>query len=271
MHTSEEKPKVVLTIAGFDPCSGAGVTADLKTIAAHRFYGTATITALTVQNTQGVRGWEPVKPKVVRDTLEALMADVPPAAVKIGMLGSGEIASTVVDFLSSHRPAYVVLDPVLKSSSGTDLLDAEGVDILRSKLLELATVVTPNLAEASLLADQNVRDIESVTEACVRLHALGARNVVVTGGHMEEAVDFLSQTRRDGSLAFRSYPGERIATRNTHGTGCAFSTALACNLALGTSLADSVAAAKTYVTEALRNSYAVGKGTNPINHLFRFE
>jgi hydroxymethylpyrimidine/phosphomethylpyrimidine kinase len=271
MHTVEEKPKVVLTIAGFDPCSGAGVTADLKTIAAHRLYGTATITALTVQNTQGVGGWEPVKPRVVRDTLEALMADMPPAAVKIGMLGSGEIASTIVDFLIAYRPPNVVLDPVLRSSSGTDLLDAEGVAILRSKLLDLATVITPNLTEASLLADLNVCDIDSMTEACVRLHTLGARNVVVTGGHLEEPVDFLCQTRRDGSLAFRTYPGEHIATRNTHGTGCAFSTALACNLALGTSLADSVAAAKTYVTEALRNSYAVGKGTNPINHLFRFE
>jgi hydroxymethylpyrimidine/phosphomethylpyrimidine kinase len=271
VHTAEEKPKVVVTIAGFDPCSGAGVTADLKTIAAQGLYGTATITALTIQNTQGVLGWEPVRPRVVRETLEALMEDMPPAAVKIGMLGSGEVASTVVEFLSSYRPPNVVLDPVLRSSSGSDLLDREGVAILRGKLLNLVAVITPNLAEAGILADLDVRDIDSMKEACRRLHGMGARNIVVTGGHFEEPVDLLAHTRKDGSLAFRTYHGERIATRNTHGTGCAFSTALACNLAQGAGLEDSVSAAKIYVAEALRNSYAVGKGTNPVNHLFRFK
>jgi hydroxymethylpyrimidine/phosphomethylpyrimidine kinase len=268
MVTFGHQPKIVLTIAGFDPSSGAGVTADLKTIAAHGLYGTAVITALTIQTTQGVRGWEPVQPSLVRDTLEALVTDMRPAAVKIGMLGSGEVAAVVAEFLAGHRLQGVVLDPVVRSSSGADLLDEKGFATLRDKLLELADVVTPNLMEAGMLADIEVNDLPSMQEACRKLKALGANNVVVTGGHLPEPTDLLAETQLDGSLLFRKYHGERISTENTHGTGCAFSTALACNLALGASLAGAVQAAKTYVAEALRNSYAVGKGTSPINHFF---
>ena len=268
MVTLDQQPKIVLTIAGFDPSSGAGVTADLKTIAAHGLYGTAVITALTVQTTQGVRGWEPVQPSLVRDTLEALASDMPPAAVKIGMLGSGEVAKVVAEFLADHRLQNVVLDPVIRSSSGTDLLDEKGFAILRDSLLGLADVITPNLMEAGMLADGEVNDLTSMEEACRKLKALGARNVVVTGGHLDEPTDVLAETQTDGSFSFRMYSGARIRTENTHGTGCAFSTALACNLALGAGLADAVQEAKTYVAEALRNSFAVGKGTSPINHFF---
>jgi hydroxymethylpyrimidine/phosphomethylpyrimidine kinase len=161
-----------------------------------------------------------------------------------------------------------VLDPVVRSSSGADLLDEKGFATLRDRLLGLADVITPNLMEARMLADIEVNDLKSMQEACRKLKGFGTRNVVVTGGHLSEPTDVLAETQSDGSLSFRMYPGERISTENTHGTGCAFSTALACNLALGASLADAVQAAKTYVTEALRNSYAVGKGTSPINHLF---
>jgi hydroxymethylpyrimidine/phosphomethylpyrimidine kinase len=268
MVTLDQSPKIVLTIAGFDPSSGAGATADLKTIAANGLYGTAVITALTVQTTQGVRGWEPVQPSLVRDTLEALVTDMRPTAMKIGMLGSGEVAAVVAEFLASHQLQNVVLDPVIKSSSGADLLVEKGLATLRDRLLGLADVVTPNLMEAGMLANIEVNDLTSMQEACRKLKALGAENVVVTGGHLAEPTELLAETQSDGSLSFRVYPGERIGTENTHGTGCAFSTALACNLALGASLVDAVQAAKTYVTEALRNSYAVGKGTSPINHFF---
>jgi hydroxymethylpyrimidine/phosphomethylpyrimidine kinase len=268
MVTFDQSPKIVLTIAGFDPSSGAGATADLKTIAAHGLYGTAVLTALTIQTTQGVRGWEPVQPKVVRDSLEALVTDMRPAAVKIGMLGSGEVPAVVVEFLADRQLQNVVLDPVVRSSSGARLLDEKGFATLRDKLLGLTDVVTPNLAEAGMLANIEVNDLTAMQEACRKLKAVGAKNVVVTGGHLAEPIDLLAETQTDGSLSFRVYPGERISTENTHGTGCAFSTALACNLALGASLADAVQAAKTYVTKALRNSYAVGKGTSPINHLF---
>lgn len=259
---------IVLSIAGFDPSSGAGATADLKTIAAHGLYGTTVLTALTVQTTTGVRRWEPVAPALVMETLNRLMDDMPPAAVKIGMLGTGEIARVVADFLERRRPANVVLDPVLRSSSGAELIDQTGFRVLRDVLLRLADVITPNLAEAALLADVGVNDIASMKEACQKLKGSGARNVVVTGGHLAETTDLLAQTQPDGRLDFRIYPGERIDTQNTHGTGCAFSTALACNLALAKTPEDSVLAAKIYVADALRHSYSVGKGTSPINHLF---
>lgn len=260
--------RIVLTIAGFDPSSGAGATADLKTISVHGLYGVATLTALTVQSTQGVGRWQAVEPRLVRETLEALATDTPPGAVKIGMLGSREVAAVVRDFLTQFRPPNVVLDPVLRSSSGADLIDAGGLAVLSSELIPLVHVITPNLAEAGELTGLEVKDLASMEEASRRLLKLGAKNVVVTGGHRSEPSDLLAQSRPDASVKFRTYPGERIATKNTHGTGCAFSTALACNLAKGTSLEDAVLAAKRYVTEALRNAYSLGKGVGPINHLF---
>ena len=264
---SHSPPQVVLTIAGFDPSSGAGATADLKTIAAHSLFGTAVLTALTVQSTQGVSRWEPVEASLVQGMLESLVDDMPPVAVKIGMLGSAKVARAVVDFLRLRRLKNVVLDPVLRSSSGTELLDGEALGILRDDLIPLSDVITPNLAEASLLSGVQVNDLESMQKAASLLVERRARNVVVTGGHLQQPTDLLAQGK-DGSVTFHSYSGEHVATTNTHGTGCAFSTALACNLALGASVRDAVQKAKTYVAEALRNSYAIGKGTAPINHLY---
>ena len=266
---SEDSPKVVLTIAGFDPSSGAGVTADLKTISAHRLYGVACITALTVQSTQGVRRIQPVDPKLVRDTLECLVDDVRPAAVKIGMLGSGEVAAAVADFLESFHPSNVVLDPVLRSSSGMELIDEPGVEVIRRRLWSLVDVITPNLQEAGLLADMPVRDLPSMKEAATDLLRLSTKAVVITGGHIEDVTDVLAESKPDGTAAFRTYTGEKVATANTHGTECAFSTSLACNLAHGLALPDAVQASKNYVAGALRNSYAIGRGVSPVNHLFR--
>jgi len=257
-----------MVVAGFDPSGGAGITADIKTVAAHGLYGTSAITALTVQTTQGVSRWEPVSPETVQATLEALIEDSPPAAVKIGMLGSGKAARCVAEVLRAGRLRNVILDPVIRSTLGAELIDSEGLDILRSELVPLADVITPNLAEAALLAGIEVRDLPSMEESARRLRQRGARSVVITGGHLPEPVDLLAEGSRHGALEFRRFPGSRVDTGNTHGTGCAFSTALACNLALGKSLPDAVAAAKEYVTKALRTSYSVGKGPGPINHLF---
>lgn len=266
---SEDPPKVVLTIAGFDPSSGAGITADLKTIAAHHLYGIACITALTVQSTQGVSRVQPVDPKLVWETLETLIADVPPAAVKIGMLGSGEIAETVADFLKSFRLPNVVLDPVLRSSSGTELLDGTGWEVLQRRLFASADVITPNLEEAGFLAGVPVRDLPSMREAAGILVRGGAKSVVITGGHLDDATDLLAESEPNGGVACRTFVCEKIATTNTHGTGCAFSASLACNLAQGLPLTEAVQASKSYVKGALENSYAIGKGVNPVNHLFR--
>jgi hydroxymethylpyrimidine/phosphomethylpyrimidine kinase len=266
MNNAKHSEEVVLALAGFDPSSGAGITADLKTVAAHGHYGVACITALTAQTTRSVLRVEPVDPKVFRDTLEALAEDTPPAAVKIGMLATADLAFEVVDFLRRCRPANVVLDPVLQSSSGAALLDAAGLDVLRDELLGLVDVVTPNLSEAETLSGIAVCDLESMKVAASKLIRLGARNVVVTGGHLEETSDVLLRSTDSEPQIFR---GEKVCTANTHGTGCAFSTALACRLAEGMALKESVLAAKQYVTDALRHSYPVGKGTGPVNHLFR--
>jgi len=265
---SEHFPKTVLTIAGFDPSSGAGITADLKTISAHGLYGTACITSLTVQCTQGVRRVQAVSPDLVLETLEALVEDIPPAAVKIGMLGTGRIARVVAEFLSKKRLANVVLDTVLRSSSGKALLDQSGIRVLK-QLLNLVDVVTPNLEEAGVLTGRTVRRERDMEDACRTLARMGARNAVITGGHLRQPVDVFLGEQADGMA--KRYRHERLATRSTHGTGCAYSTAIACNLAKGISLAgeepNAIFLAGQYVHAALEEAYPIGKGTGPINHL----
>src|SRR5271154_6719011 len=176
-------PPVVLTIAGFDPSSGAGVTADIKTIAAHECYGVSCITALTVQSTRGVRRVESVAPKTITETLEELNGDLAIEAVHVGMLGNEQVVTVVADFLERARLPHVVLDPILKASSGADLLNSAGVRVLVERLLPLAELVTPNLDEASTLTGVTVTNLDQMREAATHLHALGAANVVVTGGH----------------------------------------------------------------------------------------
>jgi hydroxymethylpyrimidine/phosphomethylpyrimidine kinase len=261
-------PPVVLTIAGFDPSSGAGVTADIKTIAAHECYGVSCITALTVQSTQGVRRLEAVNPKVVAETLRGLASDVVVEAVHIGMLGNHEIVAVVADFLAETRLPHVVLDPILKSSSGTDLLDAAGTRLLIERLLPLAELVTPNLDEAAALTGMAVTNLEEMRAAAVRLHALGAANVVVTGGHLDKAIDLLSFTTGHG-VETETFKAERVRSNSTHGTGCAFATALACHLAQGRGLPEAVLLAKVYVSAAIANAHPLGKGVGPLNHLYR--
>ena len=256
-------PPVVLTIAGFDPSSGAGVTADIKTIAAHGCYGVAAITAMTVQSTSGVRQVSPVEPGLLISTLEELTADMAISAVHIGMLGSGEIAERVARFLERFPLPNVVLDPILKSSSGATMLGKTGVAILKARLLPLAAVVTPNVDEAKALTGVPITGENDMKLAAHLLHVAGAQAVVVTGGHLKEALDLLSMKGR-GVQAFRS---ERLSSTNTHGTGCAFSTAIACQLAMGRDLSTAVLLAKSYVTAAIASAYSIGKGTGPVNHM----
>jgi hydroxymethylpyrimidine/phosphomethylpyrimidine kinase len=267
-----ETPAIVLTIAGFDPSSGAGVTADIKTIAAHGCYGVAGITAMTVQSTAGVRRVEPVDAGLLTDTLEELAQDVEIAAIHIGMLGSGKVVKAVADFLATRKGKAklpnVVLDPILKSSSGTELLDANGVKLLSERLMPLADVVTPNVDEAAALTGLKVRDLDEMKVAAGKLHEMGAQAVVVTGGHLEKAIDLLSFTSKSG-VEQEVFKAERQRSNSTHGTGCAFATAMACHLALGRGLAEAVLLAKTYVTAAISYGHAVGQGTGPVHHLYR--
>ena len=278
--TMAEKPTVVLTIAGFDPSSGAGVTADIKTIAAHGCYGVACITALTVQSTAGVRRVEAVDPGLVTETLEELAADVSIAAVRIGMLGSAKVVRAVAEFLGSGSGSSgspnkspdelpnVVLDPILRSSSGADLLDAAGIRLLIEKLIPLADVVTPNVDEAAVLTGLKVTDLDEMRAAAAKLHSMGSAAVVITGGHLEKAIDLLSFTTQDG-VQEEVFKAERQRSNSTHGTGCAFATAMACHLALGRGLAEAALLAKTYVSAAIAAGHPLGRGTGPVHHLYR--
>lgn len=276
-----EKPPVILTIAGFDPSSGAGITADVKTIAAHGCYGVACITALTVQSTSGVRRIEPIDPALVRDTLEELDEDLDIAAVHIGMLGSAKVVRAVADFLETGnrggnasprrrtaRLSNIVLDPILKSSSGADLLDPAGVKLLIDRLIPLSDVITPNIDEASALTGLDVNDLETMKEAAAQLHQKGASTVVVTGGHLEKAIDLLSFPTRKGT-EYEVFKAERQRSASTHGTGCAFATSMACHLALDRGLAEATLLAKTYVSAAIANAQILGKGNGPVHHLYR--
>jgi hydroxymethylpyrimidine/phosphomethylpyrimidine kinase len=268
---------IVLSIAGYDPSSGAGVTADIKTAAALGCYAVTCITALTVQSTQGVFGVEPVRAELVRQTLFRLADDVAIAAVRIGMLGSGEVAGVVADFLRQSKPPNVVLDPVLRSSSGASLVDAQGLGVIRERLLPLCDVITPNVDEAAELVGENSGAVASsdswestlprIRGLAAKLHEIGCQGVVITGGHLAEANDYLSVWDA-GRITEQVFPGVRLDSRATHGTGCAFATALACGLARGHSLPEAVDGAKAYVRRAILEAYAVGQGNGPMNHLY---
>ena len=278
-----EKPPVVLTIAGFDPSSGAGVTADIKTIAAHGCYGVACITAMTVQSTSGVKRLEAVDPTLIAETLEELATDVEIAAVHIGMLASSKVVKAVADFLCASQPSTgarrarvsgrarlpnIVLDPILRSSSGAELLDAGGTRMLIERLIPLADVVTPNVDEAAVITGIQVKDLDEMKAASVKLHEMGASAVVITGGHLEKAIDLLS-FRTSRGIEQEVFKAERQRSNSTHGTGCAFATAMACHLALDRGLAEAALLAKTYVTAAISNGHPLGRGTGPVHHLYR--
>jgi hydroxymethylpyrimidine/phosphomethylpyrimidine kinase len=262
-----QTPPVVLTIAGFDPSSGAGITADIKTIAAHGCYGVAAMTALTVQSSRDVRKVVPAETDLLTETLQELNDDCQVSAVHVGMLGSGAIAACVAEFLETAKLPNVVVDPILRSTSGTGLLDGAGIRVLRERLLPLAAVITPNLPESTALTGIEIHEVEEMKQAASRLHEMGAKSVVITGGHLEKAIDVLSL--KDGYVQiFRS---DKLDSANTHGTGCAFSTAIACQLALDHSLSTAVLLAKAYVTAAISSGYAIGKGAGPVNHMYRMK
>lgn len=262
-----KSPPVVLTVAGFDPSSGAGVTADIKTIAAQRCYGVAAVTALTVQSTSGVKRVYPVEARVLLQSLEELIRDVKVSAVHVGMLADGTRAKAVAEFLSQARLPNLVLDPIIKASSGAMLLDQPGIKVLREKLLPLAAVLTPNLNEAEHLTGIKIENTEHMKAVAKSLHEMGAQAVVVTGGHLEHPIDVLS-VRNDYVQFFRA---ERVDSIHTHGSGCAFATAVACQLALGRSLSSAVLLSKAYITDAIRHAYSIGQGPGPVNHLYQLK
>ncbi len=261
---------VALTIAGSDSSGGAGIQADLKTFAASGVYGASVITALTAQNTQGVRGVHPVPAAFVTAQCDAVFDDLDVKAVKIGMVAELAIIEAIAASLARWKPNYVVLDPVMVATSGGRLLSTEAVEGLRKRLVPMATLLTPNLPEAASLLNVSVASDEgAIRDQGRRLLAMGAAAVLIKGGHGQgaESIDYLFHGNEVVAL-----PAPRIATENTHGTGCSLSSAIAAGLAKGEPLEQAVREAKTWITAAIAaaDRLGVGKGHGPIHHFHRF-
>ncbi|HEX3245367.1 MAG TPA: bifunctional hydroxymethylpyrimidine kinase/phosphomethylpyrimidine kinase, partial [Chloroflexota bacterium] len=253
---------IALTIAGSDSGGGAGIQADLKTFAALGVYGMSVLTAITAQNTQAVTAVTEIPSDVIAAQIDAVLADIGADAVKTGMLSSAAIIETVADRLRAHQVARLVVDPVMVAKSGDHLLRTDAVDTLRSVLIPMASVVTPNLPEAEVLLGHPVERLSQMREAARALLDMGPNSVVVKGGHLQGDANDVFYDGTDW-LELRA---DRVLTTSTHGTGCTFASAIAANLALGHDLAVSVRNAKTYLTEAIAHAYPIGHGHGPVHH-----
>lgn len=262
----------VISIAGFDPSGGAGVLADVKTFAAMGCFGAAAVTSLTFQNTVAVYGAAHQTADILRSQIEPVVNDFKIAAVKIGMIPTREMIEVAAEIIEKHALPNVVVDPVIRSTSGYDLIDEEAMRFLIERLLPLADVITPNMAEAERLTGLEVKDLDGMKKAAVRIHEMSVRQAgarraaLVKGGHLEstletEATDVLFDGRD-----LHIFRAPKIATRNTHGTGCALSSAIAALLARGREIPDAVARAKRYLSETLRAAPDIGHGAGPLNH-----
>ncbi len=253
--------KHLLTIAGSDSCGGAGIQADLKTFCALGTYGMSVINAITAQNTQGVQAVFNLPADIIASQIDAIFTDIRVDAVKIGMLSTVEIIGVVREKLECYAPNPVVLDPVMVSKNGSRLLDEDAAGALIG-LLPLCSVVTPNIPEAEVIAGMRITGRDSVETALRKICRLGAKNVLIKGGHLPgDAIDYLF----DGKT-IHTFPGQRIHTKNTHGTGCTLSAAIAAFLARGEPMPSAVDSAKRYVTNAIRHAIDLGSGTGPTNH-----
>ena len=255
----------VMTIAGSDSGGGAGIQADLKTFAALGVYGTSVVTAVTAQNTLGVKAVHEIPTSVIAAQIEAVITDIGADAVKTGMLASNAIIECVASQLQRHAVPWLVVDPVMVAKSGDALLWEDAIEALRTLLLPLASVVTPNIPEAETLTESKITCDLDARQAAKKIVAMGAKSVVVKGGHREGPATDLFFDGTD----FHEFSAPRIDTANTHGTGCTFASAIAAGLARDMSLLDAVGLAKDYVTEAIRHSFPIGRGYGPLNHFYK--
>ena len=257
--------RVALTIAGSDSSGGAGIQADLKTFQALGVFGMSAVTAVTVQNTQKVYDIQEIHPRIVHDQITCLFDDVEIHAVKIGMVSSIELIQAIAKALGSVNPPAIVLDPVMISKSGYHLLKQDAKDALVRYLFPLAEVVTPNIYEAQAIIGHNIHNIDDMKAAAMDVLKLGAKKVVVKGGHLGkgQATDILYDGRE-----FNELQSHRVDTKNTHGTGCTFSSAIAANIALGKPFFEAVTLAKAYITGAIEHAVSIGKGHGPTHHFF---
>ena len=268
--TQDSRPRA-MTIAGSDSGGGAGIQADLKTFAALGVYGTSALTAITAQNTVAVTDVHEIPPSTIAAQIDAILTDIGADAVKTGMLSSSAIIECVADSLRRHSAlpgvSRLVVDPVMVAKSGDSLLRQEAVSALKELMVPLAAVVTPNIPEAETLTGLSITSDEDMREAARRIVGMGARAVVVKGGHREGPATDLYH---DGD-SFREFTAPRFDTANTHGTGCTFASAVAAGLAQGLNTEDAVGQAKEYVTEAIRASFPIGGGHGPLHHFWAAE
>ncbi|NME36623.1 MULTISPECIES: bifunctional hydroxymethylpyrimidine kinase/phosphomethylpyrimidine kinase [Fusobacterium] len=254
--------KHVLTIAGSDTCGGAGIQADLKAMSALGVYGMSVITAVTAQNTNGVFGVQEISKEIIEKQIEVIFEDIRVDAVKIGMLSSIEIIESITKMLKQYDVKNIVIDPVMVSKSKYKLLKDEAIEALK-KFVALGTLVTPNIPEAEILADMEIKNEEEMVKAAKKIQTLGAKNVLVKGGHREDnCTDIL--LLENGEIV--KFPGVRIDTINTHGTGCTLSSSIASLIAKGNSVEEAVRQGKDYITEAIKNSFSIGHGVGPVGH-----
>ncbi|MCR6544224.1 bifunctional hydroxymethylpyrimidine kinase/phosphomethylpyrimidine kinase [Dehalobacterium formicoaceticum] len=254
--------KKVLTIAGSDCSGGAGIQADIKTMTAHKIYAMSVITALTAQNTTGVYGVLDVAPDFVGQQIDCVMTDIFPDAVKIGMVSAPSIILKIVDKLKEYQAQNIVVDPVMISTSGSRLLSDDAMEALMTQLIPLALIITPNIPEAECLADMKIHSKEEMVRAAQKIGESYSGHILIKGGHLKDSADDLLY--HQGELTW--FPGRKIANENTHGTGCTLSSAIACNLAEGYGVLESVHMAKDYIICALEAKLNLGQGSGPLNH-----
>lgn len=256
-----------LTIAGSDSSGGAGIQADLKTFSAIGAYGMSVITAITAQNTQGVFLVEDLSKEIIEKQIEVVFEDIEPKAVKIGMVSSPEIINTIVNTLKKYNPKYLVVDPVMISKSGYSLLKQEAKKSLIEELIPMAYIITPNIPEAEEITGLKINTVDDMREVGKKILELGPKYVLMKGGHLEgDAVDVLI-----GKNIFEVFKEERLDRKNTHGTGCTLSSAITSHLALGYTIVEAVKLSKEYITEAIKESFDIGKGVGPVNHFYKFK
>jgi len=254
--------KAALSIAGSDCSGGAGIQADLKTFSALGVFGMSAVTSIVAENTVRVIEYQDARPDIIEKQIDAVFEDIPPDATKVGMLSCAATMEAVAGRLRALRPRNLVVDPVMYAKNGCALMDPEAVALLASLIVPLADVVTPNIPEAEKMAGMKIAGLEGMREAAGRILAMGCGAVVLKGGHAEgDAIDVLL----DGS-GFLEFPAPRIDTRHTHGTGCAFSSAIAACLALGLPLGEAVGRAKAYISAAIAAAPGLGKGSGPVHH-----
>jgi hydroxymethylpyrimidine/phosphomethylpyrimidine kinase len=256
-----------LTIATSDSSGGAGIQADLKAFSALGTYGMSVIVAITAQNTEGVYGIEALSTDIIEKQMDAVFTDIFPKAVKIGMVYSSDIILQVAEGLKKYKPEYVVLDPVMISKSNCLLLKQDAMENLIKNLIPLSYILTPNVPEAEEITGIKIENIEDMKKAGEKILEMGAKNVLIKGGHLEgDATDVLM-----GKDLLEVYGGKRYDRKNTHGTGCTLSSSIASYLALGYDIKEAIRLSKIYISEAIEHSFDIGKGVGPVHHFYKFE